>query len=494
MDRPIVNTKKNATMKKEIKIGVPLILTLLLILGACTKNFEEINTDPNQPTSVPASNHFGAILVNFNSSYMSPNSDIALNSNYIGSRLVLGVQSYLATGSEWGAYYSGLTNINKIIKDAEAAGNTNMLAAALTYRAQMTQIATDRWRDMPYSEASKADEGIIAPKFDTQETIYAAIIADLKKAADLFKAGGTDDLGQGDVLLAGDVGKWRKFCNSLRLRVAVRISNVDQSTSNAIINEVLNNPSDYPVLASNADNVEMVWPGTSPWEEPVWYWWYCCHHEGAGKLLMDIMNPLNDPRRAIWFVPATTDGQFRGSEKVGYDPANVREDISDFNESFVDGTKGSDAYFRYSEVCFLKAEIAHRAGQAATAKEAYEMGVQAAMKRFGVADADIATYMAQDGVMWKGDSGDLNKILIQKYLGNFLMENEAWADARRTDVPLQPLASNSAYPDHNRAPFRMPYPVSESALNSVNYDEFSTNVKDYFWGQKMWWDTRTGVQ
>lgn len=481
-------------MKKEFKIRVILILSLALVIGACTKNFETINTDPNQPTSVPLSNHFGSVLVNFNSSYMVPGHDVALNANYVGSRLALGNQSYLSTGADWGAYYSALKNINKIIETAEADGKTNMLAAALTYRAQMTQVATDRWRDMPYTEACKAEEGVIAPKFDTQDVIYAALIADLKKAADLFKTGGSDLLGDGDVLLGGDVAKWQRYCNSLRLRVAVRISNVDLTTSTAIITELLNNPADYPVLQSNADNVEFVWPGTSPWEEGFWYWWYCCHHEGAGKILMDIMNPLNDPRREIWFVPATTDGVFRGSERVGFYPENVREDISDFNESFVNGTSGSDGYFRFSEICFLKAEIALKSGQAGLAKDAYEMGVVAAMQRWNVANDDIAAYMAQDGVAWKGEAGDLVKILTQKYLGNFLMEEEAWADARRTDVPMLPVAANSAYPDHNRAPFRVPYPVSESALNSVHYDEFSTNVKDYFWGQKMWWDTRTGVQ
>lgn len=482
-------------MKKEFKIEVILILSLVLILGACTKNFEEYNTDPNQPTSVPLTNHFGAVIVNFNSAYMTPGSDVSLNANYVGSRLALGNQSYLSTGAEWGAYYSGLKNINLIIETCEAEGNNNMLAAALTYRAQMTQVATDRWRDMPYSEASKAAEGIIAAKYDTQDKIYTAIIADLKKAADLYKAGGTDKLGSGDVLNGGTVAKWRKYCNSLRLRVAVRISGIDQATSTAIINEVLNNPTDYPVLASNADNVEFVWPGTSPNEEPFWYWWYCCHHEGAGKILMDIINPLNDPRRAIWFVPATTDGKFRGSERVGFYSTNVRNDISDFNESFVNGTKGSDGYFRFSEVSFLKAEIALKAGQTAQAKDAYEIGVRAALKRWNVSDADVTTYMAQDGVMWKGNaSSDRINILTQKYLGNFLMEQEAWADARRTDVPLLPVAANSAYPGHNRAPFRVPYPVSESALNSVHYNEFAPNVKDYFWGQKMWWDTRTGVQ
>jgi hypothetical protein len=487
-------------MKKQLNIGVILIVCLAM-LGACTKNFETINTNPNQPSTVPVTNHFGAVIVNF-SGFFTPGTSTGQHANFVGSRLAAGNQSYLAIGEEWGGYYSGLTNINRIIKDAEEAGKTNLLAVALTWRAQMTQIATDRWRDMPYSEASKAEEGIIAPKYDKQEDIYKEIMADLKKAADLFKTGGSDPIGNGDVLNNGNLAKWRKYCNSLRLRVAVRISNVDVAAATAIITELNSNPSDYPVLQSNADNIELKWPGTSPWEEAFWYWWYCCHHEGGGKIVVDLLTGFNDPRLPIWFIPATTDGQYRGSERVGFVPPYLRDDISDFNPVFVSGNPNptggneyavTDGIFRYAEVCFLKAEVALRAGQAAMAKDEYEKGITASMQQYKVNDAAIAPYLATEGVAWQGNNDDLKKILTQKYLALFLMADEAWAEARRTDVPLLPLAFNSAYPDHNRAPFRVPYPQSESGLNSVNFQQFQGNVKDYFWGQKMWWDTRTGV-
>jgi hypothetical protein len=489
-------------MKKEYKIGVVLLLSLGLIVGACTKNFETYNTNPNQPSSVPTTNHFGAVIVNFSENW-APGTSSSQEANFVGSRLAVGNQSYLSVGEEWGGYYAGLNNINKIITDVEKAGKTNMLAAALTLRAQMTQIATDKWRDMPYSEAAKADEGIISPKYDKQEDIYKAIIADLKKAADLFKTGGTDAIGEGDVLNGGDVAKWQKYCNSLRLRVAVRISGVDAATATAIITEVLGNPGDYPILEGNADNIELVWPGTSPWEEAFWYWWYCCHHEGGGKIVVDLLNSYNDPRLPIWFSPATTDGKYRGSEKVGFVAPLIREDISDFNPVFVSGNPNptggneygvSDGVFRYAEICFLKAEIAFRAGKTSDAKTEYEKGITASMQQYGVDDAAIAPYLATEGVAWQNNATDLTKIYTQKYLALFLMSNEAWAEARRTDVPLLPLAYNSAYPDHNRAPFRVPYPQTESGLNSANYDQFKSNIKDYFWGQKMWWDTRTGVQ
>jgi len=481
-------------MKNELNIKVILVLCLALFMGACTKNFEEFNTNPNSPSVVPTTNHFGGVLVNFNNSFMSPGfSSVMQHPNHVGSRLSVGTSTYSSIGQEWGDYYRALTNINKIIAESEELGNTNMQAAALTFRAQMTQVVTDMWRDMPYTEASKASEGNIIPAYDNQEDIYPLIIADLKKAADLFNSGGTDELGEGDVLLGGDIALWQKFCNSLRLRVAIRISNVDLSTATGIINEVLGNPTNYPVLESNADNVELEWPGTPPWEESFWYWWYVCHHEGAGKIIVDIMNNLNDPRMPIWFVPATTDGVYRGSERVGFTTEFLREDISDFNETFVNGTGGPDGYFRYSEICLLKAEIYQRDIMTGDAQAEYEKGIEASMTQYGVSAADIPTYLANSGVAWEDNDDDLNKIYTQKYLALFLMPQEAWAEGRRTDVPVFPVASGSIYTGHNRAPFRLPYPQSEQALNSKNVQPFLGNVVDFHWGQQMWWDTRTGV-
>jgi hypothetical protein len=489
-------------MKKKFNIKVILVLSLTLIVWACTQNFEETNTNPNSPTEVPVTNNLGGVIYSFGSGFMAPGNVAGQHTNYIGSRLQLATQTYQSIGEEWGGYYAPLTNINSIIAASETAGNTNMQAVALTFRAQMTHVATDFWRDMPYSESCKAAEGNIAPVYDTQEQIYSFIIADLKKAADLFKTGGTDAIGTGDILLNGDVQKWRKYCNSLRLRVAIRISGVDEPTSVAIINEVLDNPADYPILESNDDNVQLKWPNTSPWEEAYWYWWWCCHHSGAGKVLVDIMNPLNDPRLPIWFEPATTDGLFRGSEFVGYNAlVEEREDISDHSWEFVSGNPNAsganeygdliaDGFFRYSEVCFLKAEIFNRNLKTGNALEEYEKGITASMQQYGVADADITTFLAQPGVTY---GGDLNQIYTQKYVALYLMENEAWAEIRRTDVPLVPLSSNSVYPEHNRSAFRLPYPQTEQALNSKNCEEFLGNVEDFFWGQQMWWDTRSGV-
>jgi len=84
-------------------------------------------------------------------------------------------------------------------------------------------------------------------------------------------------------------------------------------------------------------------------------------------------------------------------------------------------------------------------------------------------------------------------LYTQKWLALFKDGHEAWAESRRTDVPLLPAASGSPFPGHTRPPFRYPYPAEETTLNGANSAASVADVKDNLWGKQMWWDTRTGV-
>ena len=93
---------------------------------------------------------------------------------------------------------------------------------------------------------------------------------------------------------------------------------------------------------------------------------------------------------------------------------------------------------------------------------------------------------------YTADAAGLTNIYLQKWLSLF-KSHEAWAESRRTDVPQMPAAPGSAYPGHNRPPFRYPYADDEKNLNSANVEVAMQGVVDHFWGKKMWWDTRSGV-
>ncbi len=517
-------------MKKNKYLYALAFVALLFLGSACTEDFEEMNTNPNLPVAVPLANHLAGTIVSFDGGNMViSDGAITINTRYVGGRwgaaynpdAITTFQN--TTSSGWAGYYTNLIDLNTIIAKATEQEAWNMVAAALTYRAEMTQIYTDRFGDMPYSEAAKAGEGILRPKFDTQQSIYQEIISDLKTAADYFKAGNTDAIGSVDPLFAGNVGRWRKYCNSLRLRVAIRISNVDQAGATAIISEVLGNPTDYPITQSYKDAAEVTYGGEgTPWTIGYWYWMNLLEHSGPTMYLVDMLEDNNDPRleHIIGKAPAPgPKGEYNGTTEIGRHPDFTIPEMSYFNKDYylVNNTTGPNIHLRHSETCFTLAEIYLRGlypGGDAAAKVAYEAGIYSSMKELSIMgeakpfliqtatpeidDAEIATYIAnQSFATWGGSNGEkLTKIWNQKWLAMCFMENEPWAEMRRTDTPNWGISRNSYYDGHNRDPFRLPYPAEEELMNSENSKPYFEKqyAGDYLWGGQLWWDKRTGVK
>jgi hypothetical protein len=160
-----------------------------------------------------------------------------------------------------------------------------------------------------------------------------------------------------------------------------------------------------------------------------------------------------------------------------------------------DDPAGYTWFMRYAESQFIIAESALRGGVDAMAQAAYMEGIKASFDETGMSD-QYDTYVAQDDVAWSGtDAEKLQKIYTQKWISLFKQGQELWAEQRRTDFPEMPSASGSVYgpENHNRGPFRYPYPVSEQNLNSANITPEMAGIVDDFWGKQLFWDTRTGV-
>ncbi|MEX2028761.1 MAG: SusD/RagB family nutrient-binding outer membrane lipoprotein [Candidatus Curtissbacteria bacterium] len=499
---------------KNIKYKIAFV-SLIFLVSACTEDFEELNKNPNLPTEVPLENHLAGTIISFDGAFMAISNDaITISTNYVGNRWGTHAADVSntyqnITSQGWGGYYTNLVDINDIITKATKAERYNMVAAALTYRAEMTQIATDIWGEMPYSEAVKAAEGILRPAYDDQELIYSNIISDLKTAADYFKDGHDDPIGAVEPFYGGDVYKWRKLCNSLRLRVAARISFVDEDLAKEIIAEVLGNPTDYPVSEDVDDKAEVTYAGDNTWQIGFWYWNNLLEHSGGGIRLVDMLKGYNDPRLERILSPAKSDGEYRGTLRIGRDPSLKTEDISYFNKNYyvVNGTTGPNIHYRHSELGFLKAEFFLRGlypGGDAAAQQAYEDGVYSSMKELSImvdgtpqiSDVEIQTYLANAATSWGGTNEEkLEKIWNQKYIAMTFMANEPWAEMRRTDTPISLPVLGSYYDGHNRGPFRLPYPSDEELMNSKNSEEYFNRQMqgDFLWGAQLWWDTRTGV-
>jgi hypothetical protein len=467
---------------------------------SCTKKFEQINTNPNNPVIAPTTNVLAWVTETFGATYFDSWGNLNEPETYgghIGKIQYVDEARYIyrpgTVTSLWNSIYRILKNAQTIIDQAKADNAINMQAVALTFQAYIWQIATDRWRDLPFTEAIRGNDGFITPAYDKQENIYPALVAQLKTAADLFSQGATDPLGSGDLLYNGNLTKWRKFCNSLRLRMAIRISGISAATSKSIIEEVMGNPTKYPVFSGNADNAFFMWTAATPYQEP-WYVDFKTRDDhGISKPLVDSLKSLTDPRLAIYAKPAPSDGQYRGVE-IG-PPGNLPAigQYSRIGVRFRETPAGFSPFMRYSEVQFILAEAALKGWNTGiTAISAYTNGITASMNENGITDAAvITTYINSPRVLW---NGDVKKIYMQKWLALYKDGHETWAEERRTDFPLLPAASGSPFPGHNRPPFRYPYPTEETTLNGNNSAAYVADLKDDFWGKKMWWDTRTGVQ
>jgi len=484
-------------MKKNIIKFSVLFLFISLLITSCTDDFEKINTDPDRAKDASATNVLAFVLRYWPDNMNDVWSDMNEPSTYAGH---LAKIQYIDEAkynfrpniveNKWYYVYITLNNVNEIIAKAETAENQNLLAVGKILRAYIFQTATDSWRDIPYLDALKISEGLLLPKYDKQEDIYPALLTELKDAADLL-ANGSGSLGDGDILFKGDTEKWQKFANSLRLRLALRISEVSQSLAEETVSEILGNPTDYPIMESNDDNAFYWWPGSDPYEEP----WYTDSKgrddHAVSDVLINTLLDLDDPRLPVYAFPAASDGTYRGFT-IGAAAQPSLPTVSRIGERFRLDPAGFTPYMRYAEVMFHIAEAALKGFNTGgiTAQDAYIEAVTASLQENGIDSEEIEAYLSGPGEY----DGTLDQLYLQEWIALFKQGLEAWSLYRRTGIPTTHyVAPASIYPGHNSPPFRYPYPQNEFTLNGVNIEPFASEVDDEFWGKKMWWDTRQGV-
>ena len=470
-------------MKKNIILFFS-VMTLLMV--SCTKDFEEINVNPNSPEIAPATNVFGysiqSIAQRFGQAEIYyPGAFVGYTAK--GTYNLVNRYAEVAPSSHWTNLYTyGIGNITSVIKQAEKDGNNNLKAAAMVLKAYAFQMLVDTYGPVPFTEFGKLAEGIVYPKYDSEKDIYIALLASLKEANGLFNTSATQKLGVGDLLYAGNVSKWKKFCNSLRLRLAIRISKVEPTMSSTHLAEILNDAATYPVFTSNADNAILAFPG-GDWLEPWASAYKSVPDVKIAKPIVNMLNTLGDPRLPFYAQPNSS-GQYVGLE-VGADAGATESKVA---VAFMQTDAGKVFFQKYSEVEFIRAEAIKLGFISGSIETVFNNAIKASMDEYAIPAASYNAYIAKPEVAW---NGDVNRIYTQKWIALFRQAWEAWAEMRRTDVPQNSPAVNASYSGHNRTPFRLSYPIDERNMNP----NVSTLVveKDMFWGYQIWWDTRKGV-
>lgn len=383
--------------------------------------------------------------------------------------------------------------------------NNNQIAVATILKAYYLWTITDRWGDIPYTEAFKG-AGNLTPKYDKQSDIYPHLLNDLKTAIATFDGGSS--VTKGDILYGGDISKWKKLANSLRMLISLRMSKVYPGAGEFAANEfsaAFNDPAGS--IDENADNLVIKYPGGSTLQTNVFYSALNGRKDYAFcKTFSDILDNMADPRKTA----------FTGSG-AGFPYGLVRLDavtITSFAIPF-DGVSTTTplVVLPASYVLLSKAEAVERGWvtSTTTSKAYYESAVTESFKQNGKTAAEAATYLASSQANFETGTGGgdgigyeitfeaiqgadaktnnkLERIQLQRYIASWGDGIQAWSEWRRTGIPRL-VPTKYGVPVPNMIPRRLTYGTTEYAANPASVSEAAGRLSEGdVLSSRMWWD------
>lgn len=477
-------------MKNKSLFLIPILLTILL--ASCTKNFEEINTDPNRVNRISPGTLLNPILYEVGSFNMRKADDFTFN--LMQDALPFpstsgGIHRYDVSensgNSTWTTYYRWLTNVKEMYTAAVDQKDPNYQAIAMTLNAMIYANLTDCFGDIPMEEAAKGDEGIFRPKFTTQQKVYEKIIADLDSANNLYLT--TKPMIYGtEMLYANNISNWKRFTNSLQMRLLLRLSKRTEMGSLVKLKSIIDNPAKYPVFTANDQaaviKLSGVTPFVSPWGRAIDFTTF----RAAGIFFTNNLNDFNDPRRDKILTQARNKA---GTSSIGYKgiPSGYAGSDSQFdyipsNMNIALATAPmSVILMNYAEVEMIKAEAGFRNNNTVAAKAAYEKGVKASIEQWGaILPSDYFTNVKA------AYNGTIERILLQKYYALFFTDFQQWFEYRRTGFPVLPVGAGML--NNKIMPVRYRYPPSVQSTNNENYNNAVTAMGGDNINIKVWWE------
>ncbi len=510
---------------RKINIRVGLIVVALLSLAiSCTKDFEDINTNKNAPTTELAAPNM--LLTNAIESMTDRVYDIWLGGE-IGSCWVQHLAKVQYTDEDryiprvsvinavWSSFYAASGNdVATLIDIAKARGHNNYLGVGYVLQAYIMSVVTDLWGDVPYSEAFKAKMGIVSPKYDTQQSIYESLIAKLDSANTLLVEAGPKI--EGDILYGNDITKWKKFANSLRLRLLLRMSKKNETfVTDQMTNMLVTSATNYPIFESNADNAALKYLGSYPNNNPINENRKTRDDHRVSKTLIDFMwtnNPYVD-----WRVMVYANLSEGGNDYVGLPNGLTSAKAAAYMGNGLKMTSKLGDYFTkadapgmlmsYAELMFILSEATLKGyitGGSVTAQQYYEDGIKASYEQFGneivtlgeeifgnpsslTVQDYINDYMANGDGAWGFYGDNLYEIGYQKWLAMFDQGIQAWFEWRRTGFPVLTPAEDGV--NDGKIPVRLFYPSDEGARNNANLQEAIQRQGTDDLNTLVWWAT-----
>ena len=484
-------------------IATSLVLVTAIGISSCTDKFEEYNTDTSRLTELDASavgNAFAASQHRgtmfswqlFNSLFGDLQAQYFGNiaQNFPSDRNVM-VGNWL--NGAWNGFYNQVPALLGVLENTAPGGkaaNPAIFAIANIWKCRMYQPMTDYWGPIPYSGVGN---GLKSVDYDAQDVIYKDFFTTLAKAtADLQAYKGKNVLGSNDLIYAGDVDQWIRFANTLRLRMAIRVSIVDPALAKtnaeaAVLGGVMETNAHDAYIKTTANNINSMNQATA-WNE-----------FRMSAAMESVLTGYADPRITKYYAPiegttSTYKGVRNGFTQVELGlPANQNTKLSNVNDRFLPANQNTNPFevIMSAEAWFLRAEGVLRGWNmgAGTAKSFYEKGIETSMKQWGIADAGaIAAYSASLNtpvavtgavvspaltdipVLWSSNPAkQMEQVITQKWIALWPNGAEAWAEYRRTGFPkLYPrMNSESLFVSKDQVVRRVPYTIGETQVNAT---------------------------
>lgn len=499
-------------MRNTIKTVGTITFASSLLLAACTGNFEDFNTHPtdvyeDQMTEIEKVGSVFPMMTYL----LNPQHE---NNSQMTEQMV-GAQygGYFTCTNKWnGTNFSSFNpQLNWVdtpfkdmftdfypnfLKVKEQTGSTGTIYAwASIIRVAVMLRVADTYGPIPYSEMG---QGEFAVAYDDMKSLYHNMLDDLTKSIEVLSAvsGTSAAYAEYDIMYQGDFSKWVKYANSLKLRMAVRIANVDTDYAKQMMAEAIQGG----VIESNADNAFLK-TTNNPFRKASVEW----GDLAVNATISAYMNGYNDPRISKYMT--TSKQNFCGA-RMGYNSDNFKNNYgqpgkvgadANYSKPAVEGNSPMPVFYA-AETFFLRAEAALQgwiAGGEAAAREYYEQGIKASMEQHGVSIGNYLTSTDKPtgftdaihagdsypftqptaSVSWEDGDNKLQKIITQKWIANYPIGFEAWNDFRRTGypemIPPKDNLSSDGYIgtiSNTRMVRRLPYPSTEKDSNSANVE------------------------
>jgi hypothetical protein len=464
---------------------------LVISLASCSKELDRVNVNPNATENAQPDYLLTGAIKNTVDAYWGTTNN--MNSSLLFVQHWAKIQyteedrfiySNSSFTSLWSTGYSqSITNLNKIVELGTASGNTNYSGVAIILRSWVFQLLTDAYGDVPYKQAGNIDE-YITPAFDPQKEVYFGLLDELKNAKKLLDPAGKTIAG--DIIYNGNIARWKKLANSLRLRIALRIADREPVKAKEVVDELT--AEGDPYLSDNGDNAQLVYLN-SPQQNPVNALFETRDDYRISKTIVDKLFQLSDPRLSVFAAKTTTPTP---QEYVGVPNGLTNSEAS--NLGFAK-TSRPGAYFlvpqapavifSYAELLFDRAEAAARQFTSENAAELYQQAIKASLKQYGIADGVADTYIAQPAVQY--DNNNFKKSIgEQKWIALFGQGLEAFAERRRLDYPQ--LTASVSTVLNGTIPVRLIYPGTEQSLNGASYKKAVENQGPDLLTTKLWFD------